>query len=238
MRHHRAEPAMPDLRGNDSAPGTAGGEAVTLAELSQLWWFADGAIMNPDTRAHLRRSWGLCTRHAWLYFRVETELRIHPLGNAVLMADLVRRAAERVTGRGSVARKLAQLDTRGSCFTCDYGDHGQARFTRQLAQVNCGDATARWCRASQRVWQPRMCPACTTHAHATPGVLCRTHLISEAARLRGEALPGDYLVALAERLGRCVKSMTVDGPDRSPDTDAALVEAIGWVSGWRLGLAR
>jgi hypothetical protein len=178
----------------------------------------------------------VCARHAWLYFRVETELRVHPLGNAVLMADLVHRAAEIVTVRGSAARKVAQLGARGSCFTCEYGGDGQPRFGRQLAQVNGGHATAQWCRAGQRVWQPRACPECVPLPYATAGVVCRPHLISDATGWRNDAFPGDYLAELAERLGRCVKSMTVDGPDRSPDTDAALVEGIGWVSGWQLAL--
>lgn len=233
MRH---QPAGPPTPGHDGPEQPEVGGAVTLAELSQLWWFADGAIMNADTRLHLRRSWGLCARHAWLYFRVETELRIHPLGNAVLMADLVRRAAGIATGRGSVMRKLSQLRTRESCFTCDHGGHGQPRFARQLVQVNRGRATAQWCLAGQRVWRPRACPACVPRRDVTTGVTCRPHLISAATGARGDALPDDYLADLAGRLGRCVKSMTVDGPDRSPDTDAALVEGIGWISGWRLEL--
>lgn len=179
---------------------------------------------------------GRCARHAWLYFRVETELRIDPLGSAVLRADLVRRAAELVTGRGSVARKLSRLHARGSCFTCDYGDHRQPRYAQQLAQLNGGEAAARWCRASQGVWQPRVCPAWAPSADTASGVICRPHLISEAAGLRGDALPGDYLGELAVRLARCVKAMTVDGPDQTADSDAALVEGVGWISGWRLRL--
>jgi hypothetical protein len=32
-----------------------------------------------------------------------------------------------------------------------------------------------------------------------------------------------------------VKSMTDDGPPRTPDGDAALVEALGWFAGWNSG---
>jgi hypothetical protein len=37
---------------------------LTAADVRQLWWFLDGAIMHADTRIALRRSWGLCPRHA------------------------------------------------------------------------------------------------------------------------------------------------------------------------------
>ncbi len=39
---------------------------ITLnqAEVAQLWWFSDGAIMNAETRQRLRRGWGMCPRHS------------------------------------------------------------------------------------------------------------------------------------------------------------------------------
>lgn len=206
------------------------GAPVTLAELSQLWWFADGAIMAVDTRAHLHRSWGLCARHAWLYFRVETALRVDPLGNAVLTADLVHRAAGIVTARGPLSRRLDRLRTRDSCFTCDHGGHGAQRFVGQLVQVNASDAPTRWCDSCRSVWQPRICPRCVPEADGSTDTRCRTHLLGAAGP---EGLPRSYLQDLAGRLDRCVRSMTADGPARTPDTDAALVEGIGWVAGWR-----
>jgi hypothetical protein len=206
-------------------------EVLTLAEVSQLWWFADGAIMAPDTRAHLHRSWGLCPRHAWLYFRVETALRVHPLGCAVLTADLVRRAAAVLSGHGPLSRRLRRLQTRDSCFTCDHGDHGSPRFANDLARVNSSDAAARWCAPCRSVWQSRMCPGCVPSPDSATGIACRAHLPADG--VASEALPDRYLTDLAVRLDRCVRSMTVDGPARTSDTDAALVEGIGWVAGWR-----
>jgi hypothetical protein len=206
---------------------------VTLAELNHLWWFADGAIMDAETRQHLRRSWGLCPRHAWLYFRVETELRIDPLGNAVLFTDLIGRAAE-IAGRRSARRAGAALDAAESCFTCDQirsGRPGRSRFAGQLGAVNTGGRAADWCLGCRQVWDERRCPTCTGRPDGQ-GVLCRAHALQTGARL-----PADYLTALAERVARCEKSMTADGPARTADTDAAVVEALGWCCGWRLDLA-
>lgn len=207
--------------------------AVTLAEISQLWWFADGAIMDSDTRAHLHRSWGLCARHAWLYFRVEIELRIHPLGNAVLMADLVDRAVEVLSSHRSVHHKLAELEVHDTCFTCDYGGRGSRRFAAQQRSVNAGSRTAEWCVPCQDVWQPRICSMCAPRRDARSAVQCRQH------RAHGQNARDElgYLTDLARRVAVCVKSLTADGPDRTADSDAALVEAIGWCFGWHPELA-
>lgn len=51
---------------------------LSQAEVEQLWWLSDGAIMNPDTRRRLPDGWGLCTRHSWAYFVIECELRWQP----------------------------------------------------------------------------------------------------------------------------------------------------------------
>ena len=206
---------------------------ATLAEISQLWWFADGAIMDAGTRTHLHRSWGLCTRHAWMYFRVETQLRYHPLGNAVLMADLVSRAAHLVASPHSTRHKRATLESTESCFTCDYiaaSPAGVDRFSAQLNEVNRGSQTADWCREAQHVWQSRMCSACAPRSDVAGAVSCRMHMLT------GESSPDaarDYLAQLAERLTVCQKSLTFDGPARTPDSDAALVEGLGWCAGWR-----
>jgi hypothetical protein len=199
---------------------------ATLTEVSHLWWFADGAIMDGATREHLHRSWGLCTRHAWLYLRVEIELRINPLGNAVLMADLVQRAVDTLNSHRSMHHKRAELAVRDSCFTCDHKGPGQARFEAQLQAVNAGTRSADWCLSCQHLWQPVMCPSCAPRQDATGATPCREHGAGSPEELA-------YLARLAERMKRCVKSMTVDGPPRSADTDAALVEAIGWCSGWQ-----
>jgi hypothetical protein len=63
---------------------------------------------------------------------------------------------------------------------------------------------------------------------------CRLHRVDESA---GPAADLDYLTQLAQRVKICQKSMTHGGPARTPDSDAALVEAIGWASGWHPELA-
>jgi hypothetical protein len=210
---------------------------ATLAEVSHLWWFADGAIMDVETRAHLHRAWGLCGRHAWLYFRLETQLRYHPLGNAVLMADLVGRAADVFAGRHSERHKRAALEARDSCFACDHvAAHGapSGRFADQLAAVNRGSRALQWCRASQPVWQPRMCQRCAPRDEREGAVMCRPHQVADPDARIFEL---GYLTQLAERLTLCQKSMTHGGPPRTLDSDAALVEAIGWCAGWHPELA-
>jgi hypothetical protein len=208
---------------------------ATPAELAHLWWFADGAIMDVGTRDHLYRSWGLCGRHAWLYFRVETELRVDPLGNAVLLADLVSRAAEAVQPRHMHRGDSARLVATASCFTCDYltgGATGSERFAAQLRAVNAGTRAADWCLGCRDIWERSRCPRCAGVADEC-GVLCRRHVVERGA----PAAQRPYLQELASRVVRCQKSLTADGPARTPDSDAALVESLGWCSGWHPELA-
>lgn len=231
---HRTRHASPD--GQPSLDGPA-----TLAEITHLWWFSDGAIMDDGTRHHLWRSWGLCPRHAWLYFRAENEIKYQPLGNAVLHEDLINRAADMVNSRHSPHWKLHHLASSDSCLTCDYlasSPPGRASFTRDLDTVHAGTRTHDWLAGGRDIWSSRRCPHCphTTpdagtgeasprdHEHAVP---CRRHIDDRSI---DDLTP--YLVDLTDRLRRCIKSMTADGPPRAADSDAALVEALGWVAGW------
>jgi hypothetical protein len=217
----------------NDAVGRAG--AATLAEITHLWWFADGAIMDVGTRAHLHRSWGLCRRHAWLYLRVEIELRVSPLGNAVLVADLINRAAELAAGRHSLRHRRAAATVRVGCFTCVYAARsaGIERFRSAMHDVNAGARTRTWAKASEHVWRRVACPGCVPDADASPGIACRAH-VDWATQTAAQA---HYLNALAERVRRCQKSLTADGPERSADSDAALLEGIGWCAGWSPELA-
>ena len=215
---------------------------ATLAEVTQLWWFCDGAIMDVGTREQLHRSWGLCPRHAWLYFRAENDLKYQPLGNAVLYHDLAARAVELLTSHHRSRTKWHRLAGADSCLTCDYvstAAHGRDHFADDLATVRNGARTRDWFTGSIEVWQTRHCPRCPNTVprdQAPPtdpanGLPCRIHLLADA----DEPDPGnvaDYLAALTDRHATCEKSMTVDGPARTANTDAALVEALAWFAGW------
>jgi len=86
------------------------------------------------------------------------------------------------------------------------------------------------------VWQHRVCPRCEIAHLPTPqhGQLCRLHLVENATKEQ-LAVTADQLARLGARLLRCVKSMTYDGPPRTPDSDAALIEVLGWFAGWQPG---
>lgn len=106
-----------------------------------LWWFCDGAIMDGGTREHLWRSWGLCPRHAWLYFRAENELKYQPLGNAVLFEDLTGRVVSRLRSHRGERHKRHALATRDTCLTCDYV-RAQPPQTRGSTPVETGSLPA------------------------------------------------------------------------------------------------
>lgn len=222
---------------------------VTLAETAQLWWFCDGAIMDVGTREHLHRSWGLCPRHSWLYFRTENELKYQPLGNAVLTEDLVRRAAELLGSHHRPHTKRHRLSPTANCLSCDYlaaSPEGRDRFTDDMQAIRRGDRTQSWIVGCGQAWRPHRCPHCPNpapvatpdtavaadgHTDAPGGIACRLHLLADPDA-HGTHDAVDYLQELCDRLTGCVKSMTVDGPDRTVDTDAALVEGLGWLTGW------
>lgn len=218
---------------------------ATLPEVVQLWWFCDGAIMDVGTRDHLHHSWGLCPRHAWLYFRAENDLKYQPLGNAVLYEDLTRRAADVLGSHHRPHTKWHRLASTTFCLSCDYlstSSPGRDRFADDLAAVCAGLRTRSWLTGSTAVWQPRHCPHCPQTSPRvvrgtdrgdtdTDAVTCRMHLLAEPDRC-DPAETGRYLDTLADRLADCVKSMTADGPARTPATDAALVEALAWFAGW------
>lgn len=239
---HRPGPAVrPRVRRTDPIDLTSPAGPATLAEVTHLWWFSDGAIMDDGIRHHLWRSWGLCPRHAWLYFRVENEIKYQPLGNAILHEDLISRAAHLINSHHRPHRNLLHLATSDSCLTCDHlasASTGRASFTSDLNTVRTGTRTHDWLASGRDIWSSRRCPRCPTatpqagageaspknYGHEVP---CRLHVDD---RSLGDLAA--YLLDLAARLHGCITSMTADGPPRAPDSDAALVEALGWVAGW------
>jgi hypothetical protein len=207
----------------------------TTREVSQLWSFLDGAIMNVETRHHLWRTWGLCPRHSWGYAVLEVELRGGlPFSTTILYEDLIVRAARSLTRSlrlpWSVARR--SLESRGECYTCDYEGlaHGPgapgAQDQAQLAN------TRRRFRplllGSQEHWRPVTCPSCLGGS----GPVCRQHLLAGVEPGSRDDLAA-WLSQLARRLGRFKESMTWRGPEATEFERVSWVEAIGWFSGWR-----
>jgi hypothetical protein len=221
-------------------PGAEMPPVVTLAETKQLYWFCHGsAITDVGVRQRLRRAWGFCPRHTWLLFCVEHELRYLPLGAAKIYQDLTWTAAVLLGGRHTVTRMRRSLAAHASCFTCDYLARGPSEdpaFTEGRAWVAAATRVRRWTADSRPVWQHRVCPRCEIAQLPTPqhGQLCRLHLVENATKEQ-LAVTADQLARLGARLLRCVKSMTYDGPPRTPDSDAALIEVLGWFAGWEAG---
>lgn len=212
-------------------------EAVTLAETKQLYWFSDGT--DADARQRLRRTWGLCPRHSWLLFGVEHELRYLPIDVATLYQDLTWHATVLLGRRQSVAQLRRALESPASCVTCDVLARGASEdraFADGQARVAAASRVRRWTSDSRSVWQHHICPSCEIvqlppPQHPQP---CRLHVIENATQLR-RADAVDHLARLGARLLRCVKSLSYDGPARTPDSDAALIEALGWFAGWQAG---
>jgi hypothetical protein len=213
---------------------------VTLTETKQLYWFGHGdAITGGNVRQRLRRGWGFCPRHTWLLFCVEHELRYLPIGAATLYQDLTWHATVLLGQRHPVTYLRRALEPQASCLTCDYLAHDPSEdraFAEGRARAADATRVRRWTADSRAVWQQHVCPRCETPQPPTPqhAQLCRLHLIENATKdqLAGTA---DQLARLSVRVLRCVKSMTDDGPPRTPDSDAALVEALGWFAGWNSG---
>jgi hypothetical protein len=238
-RYAQAENVVLHVRGN--RPPSAGPRddgPAEWREVKQLWWFCDGAIMDAGTRDHLWRARGLCARHSWLYFCAECELKYHPLGVAVLYEDLLGRALHELTHQHVQPLRMRALRPRATCYTCDYlatKGTGPVSFVRETEQVNAAARTRAWLDGSRPVWRERICPECSDRATGGQAVLCRAHLIERGGRsdVAGEV---HYLRQLRPRLRSCVLSMTFHGPPRTPDSDGALVEALGWFAGWAPGL--
>jgi hypothetical protein len=205
---------------------------LALAEVRQLWWFLDGSIMNPDTRRHLWRSWGFCSRHTWAHAVVECELRVQPFSTAILYEDLTARAARALARPGPAALASRRLTPRAACLTCDYLTLPSAGSNPELVErwrrANRLERTRELLAVSRATWLPRSCPACAGGA----GPTCRPHLLAEPAAIPARRELAGELAALSRRLYLLVKSMGWQGPARTPELEAAWVEALGWFAGW------
>jgi hypothetical protein len=209
---------------------------VEPAEVRQLAaTLVDGSIQVPEVRQHLWRSFGPCPRHAWAYAVVECELRLRPMGCAILYEDLTRRTASLVSNPVAPERwRRRRLHPRGECFTCRYCEIARSRASaaeqERAAFVNQRSRFLELLMGAEEVFRPRACPSCT----GASGFLCREHLVAARAGLASTA---PYLFDVASRLRRFVRSMTWQGPPARPEDVSALVEALGFFAGWWFPMA-
>jgi hypothetical protein len=201
-----------------------------MPEVKQLYEFLDGAIMVPDIRHHLWRSWGFCPRHTWAHATVELELGFgDPFSVGILYEDLAERAARLLQSHRRPSSILRHLRTRDACFTCRYlaiSTRDDPRYLRHHRRANRRERTRRLISGSRTIWEQRSCPQCRD-GH---GPTCRLHLL-EGAPQAGRDL-GHDLAELAGRLQRLYRSFTWQGPTASPEDHASWIEALGWFAGW------
>jgi hypothetical protein len=211
---------------------------LTLAETKYFWsWFIFGSIMTVETRHHLWRSWGFCTRHTWAHAAVECEVwGGRPFGTAILYEDLIDRAAAAAKTSllfGGASHR--RLRAKASCLACDYmaiahnfDDQFQAD---RCARINRRARIGTLLLEAEPLWRGRTCPLCLGGC----GIVCRGHILAGAAK-PGRDL-SDKLRELKHRLSLYVKSMTWQGPKATEQAKVSWIEALGWFAGWDFPVA-
>ncbi|MGN6445708.1 hypothetical protein [Amnibacterium sp.] len=231
---------------------------LSVDEVRLLWSFVHGDIMDGSTRERLRRSFGLCRRHAWGHAVVEIELwetgsgrraGHQPFDVSVLLEDLIQEALSAVkpehprrtlrAWRGDDACPICRDLSADGRLGLGYAGSDSAALT---SEANAMRYTRRWMRETRPLWKDLVCPQCAAPARNADsegkGGLCRRHAVGlghvDESVLRGSSFG---LYVLPERLRRLIASMTEAGPASTPEEDASWVVALGWLAGWDLPLA-
>lgn len=208
------------------------------SEVHFLWWFIQGSIMNGDTRRALRRSWGLCERHAWASLSVDMAFRHrYLLGPSILYKDLLERALDSFGARIWPARpRLAlNLRSRGRCLLCDMklsDAPGCAAPRESLDKGRNIAELASLAKETEARWRPYACGPCSGR---DTRAWCRRHFLADLRHLRWADIMLqrrrlDRTLALLDRLERSFL-----GSYRCANLAeeyAALIIAVGWCSGW------
>ena len=212
-------------------------EPLSDGEVHHFYWFIQGSIMNRGTRARLWRSWGFCERHAWAHFTVETAFRgDFLLGAAILYEDLVARAVRALRESPTPLGRWRRLRPRGPCMMCEMGVFGAGRGVASPALIVRGrspDRLVAFARECRDHWAGTVCARCDP---ASDGALCRKHFVEDTSH--GSSAQTHALCATLEELHarlilyRNAFTWEHRGTDGS-EHRAALITAIGWMSGWR-----
>ncbi len=216
------------------------GDVLQLSpgEIHFLWWFIQGSIMNPSTRTRLRRAWGLCQRHAWGWMVVEAAFRnAYMHGPAVLYEDLMTTAAPlfELHGPRQLFRLARRLKEKGPCLMCEEGYNASSKGFVKPHIVQQGRDVTQFQRLAGRTaafWSRGVCGRC---ANTDSPLRCRIHLIEDLST--GDAkdieLHRDAFGDIVERLRRYARSFQFEFQgNRADEDEAALIEAVGWCSGW------
>lgn len=199
--------------------------------------------MNLETRRKLWYCWGWCERHAWGFLAVDAAFRhgwMH--GPAVLYTDLMERAENALHARGPGARwQVAHhLREKGPCLMCEAGFNPHSSGTASPGLVERGrDLTElrAFARQTRDYWQKAVCGTCAGDGSVQR---CRRHLLADF----GRGAPDDLNIHQA-LVRDMVRRLTVYGRSfrhgyHGTETEAdraALIEAVGWCSGWGVFLA-
>lgn len=208
-------------------------ELLTDWEVHYLWWFVvDAAVMVPETRRQLRRSFGWCPRHAWGGLAVQAGLtRGYLHGLAILYDDLLRTADGRLRGgRWTWRRALAARP----CPLCGSEPRGGGRSAppdvlRRGRDPAYMDALVA---ASEGRWVAWRCGVCDGSGFPWR---CRPHLL--AALAAGQTLDlariRDGLTRLGEATFRYARGFRLEFQGTTGAEEVgAFLGAVGWLSGF------
>jgi hypothetical protein len=232
---------------------------LTDEEVQLLWSFIHGDIMNEPTRVRLRKSWGLCARHAWGSAVTEIELwqsgagvrgGHQPFDAAVLYDDLTGHMYHALEGSRRWSRRRA-LRGKGACIVCDDVrapalagtalTHGGFTASILAGEANALHHTRGWLAETRPEWAAHVCPNCASGAAldtSATAVRCRPHLIeAEAFDSETTATITRELAHMHGQVRALGVSMTERGAPSTPEVDASWVRALGWFHGWEFPLA-
>jgi hypothetical protein len=229
----------------DIAPKSRIVEPLELSpgEIHFLWWFIQGSIMNPDTRARMRKAWGFCERHAWGWMAIEAAFRSGYMhGPAVLYEDLMERAVMffEVSGPMQHSRVRRSLREKGPCLMCEEGYGPDSKGIVKPAIVKQGrdlSGLRSMAQRTQPYWRKAVCGRCAGTAST---VRCRKHLLKEAypSSTMEFSSHKELVIDIFSHLVKyaCSYRWEFRGT-RTEEDEASLISAVGWCSGWKLLLS-
>jgi hypothetical protein len=214
---------------------------LSEGEINFLWWFMmEASIMVPETRDHLRRTWGLCQRHAWGWLAIECSFREDFLhGPAILYEDIMERAQLVFSRRLNSLTWQHGLKNREQCLMCDLGFGPQSTGSpNQKILQRARDFTnlKSFARKTRQYWEKYVCGLCSGKQNG--GFLCRPHLLSELSQRRLKHTDIDlekrFVVGyLSRQIKDYSRSFRWEYRNaRTVENEASLITAIGWCSGW------
>jgi len=199
--------------------------------------------MNPSTRDRLRKGWGMCERHAWGWIVIESAFRSGYMhGPALLYQDIMGLAlkAFRMNGPMRYGRLRKKFLQNGPCLMCEEGFGPDTQGIVRASVIEQGRDLREFqslARRTSRYWKWAICGKCSGDSKPTR---CRKHLLEdESARLHDFLTTHTALVSyIVRHLNRYARSFQFEFKGtQTVEDEAALISAVGWLSGWTLFLS-